>query len=183
MAYQAWSVVFGEQPSASKWNILGTNDASFNDGTGIGDDTIDSRHYVTNSIDGEHLATNAIYLGKTTITATVTHTTTETTIASLAVTVPAGGRSVLLMISCPQLQGTAGDRAIVKFKESTTILQRYYHGMTNPGAGENFFFIVTAPSAGAHTYTVTGQRDIGSGTTTWYADNTGSNLQFSAYLL
>lgn len=37
MAYQSWSVVFGEQPSASKWNILGTNDASFNDGTGIGD--------------------------------------------------------------------------------------------------------------------------------------------------
>lgn len=36
MAYAAWSVTFGEQPSASKWNILGTNDASFNDGTGIG---------------------------------------------------------------------------------------------------------------------------------------------------
>lgn len=36
MAYASWSVTFGEQPSASKWNILGTNDASFNDGTGIG---------------------------------------------------------------------------------------------------------------------------------------------------
>lgn len=35
MGYQAWSVVFGEQPSAAKWNILGTNDASFNDGTGL----------------------------------------------------------------------------------------------------------------------------------------------------
>lgn len=29
MAYTAWSVVFGEQPSAAKWNILGTNDAHF----------------------------------------------------------------------------------------------------------------------------------------------------------
>lgn len=29
MAYQSWSVVYGEQPSASKWNILGTNDAHF----------------------------------------------------------------------------------------------------------------------------------------------------------
>lgn len=28
------------QPSAAKWNILGTNDASFNNGTGLGDDTI-----------------------------------------------------------------------------------------------------------------------------------------------
>ena len=37
MAYQAWSVVFGEQPTAAKWNILGTNDESFHDGTGIDD--------------------------------------------------------------------------------------------------------------------------------------------------
>lgn len=29
MSYQSWSVVFGEQPSAAKWNILGTNDAQF----------------------------------------------------------------------------------------------------------------------------------------------------------
>ena len=35
MSYTSWSVVFGEQPSAAKWNILGTNDASFNDGTGL----------------------------------------------------------------------------------------------------------------------------------------------------
>lgn len=40
MSYQSWSVVFGEQPSAAKWNILGTNDASFNDGTGIGSGVI-----------------------------------------------------------------------------------------------------------------------------------------------
>lgn len=31
MAYASWSVVFGEQPSAAKWNILGTNDSTFND--------------------------------------------------------------------------------------------------------------------------------------------------------
>lgn len=35
MAYTAWSVVFGEQPSAAKWNQLGTNDAGFNDGTAL----------------------------------------------------------------------------------------------------------------------------------------------------
>lgn len=29
MAYVAWSVVANEQPSAAKWNILGTNDAHF----------------------------------------------------------------------------------------------------------------------------------------------------------
>lgn len=30
MAYEAWSVVFGEQPSADKWNKLGSNDADAN---------------------------------------------------------------------------------------------------------------------------------------------------------
>lgn len=44
MAYASWSVVFGEQPSAAKWNILGTNDASFNDGTGIADGVIKPEH-------------------------------------------------------------------------------------------------------------------------------------------
>lgn len=42
MAYAPWSVTFGEQPSASKWNVLGTNDASFNDGSGIANDAVKS---------------------------------------------------------------------------------------------------------------------------------------------
>lgn len=64
MSYQAWSVVFGEQPSASKWNILGTNDASFNDGSGIADDTIDSRHYIAASIDTEHYSDKSVTAAK-----------------------------------------------------------------------------------------------------------------------
>lgn len=36
MAYVAWSVSFGEQPSAAKWNILGTNDAYFDAQIGSG---------------------------------------------------------------------------------------------------------------------------------------------------
>lgn len=42
MAYASWSVIFGEVPTAAKWNILGTNDASFNDGTGIGTAVVNS---------------------------------------------------------------------------------------------------------------------------------------------
>jgi len=44
MAYTAWSVVFGEQPTAAKWNQLGTNDAGFKDGTNIDNDAIIARH-------------------------------------------------------------------------------------------------------------------------------------------
>lgn len=49
MAYASFSVVFGEQPSAAKWNILGTNDSSFNDGTGIGSGVITPEKLVTGS--------------------------------------------------------------------------------------------------------------------------------------
>ena len=55
MAYSADTFVADEQPTTAKWNKLWSNDASFNDGTGIGDDTIDSRHYVAASIDYEHI--------------------------------------------------------------------------------------------------------------------------------
>jgi hypothetical protein len=30
MAYSAWSVIAGETPTATKWNVLGTNDADAN---------------------------------------------------------------------------------------------------------------------------------------------------------
>lgn len=59
MSYQVWSVVYGEQPSASKWNILGNNDISFNDGTGIIDDAIIQRHFADSSVDTPHLTSEA----------------------------------------------------------------------------------------------------------------------------
>lgn len=59
MAYSADTFVADEQPTTAKWNKLWSNDASFNDGTGIGDNTIDSRHYIDGSIDPEHLISGA----------------------------------------------------------------------------------------------------------------------------
>lgn len=50
MAYTAWSVVFGEQPTAAKWNQLGTNDAGFKDGTNIDNDAIIKRHLANAAI-------------------------------------------------------------------------------------------------------------------------------------
>ena len=42
--YQAWSVVAGETPTTTKWNLLGSNDASFNTGLGFNDGVIVTRH-------------------------------------------------------------------------------------------------------------------------------------------
>lgn len=44
MAYAAWSVTAGEVPTSTKWNILGTNDAGFNDGTNIAAGAINNTH-------------------------------------------------------------------------------------------------------------------------------------------
>lgn len=43
MAYSADTFVADEQPTTAKWNKLWSNDASFNDGTGVGDNAIGSR--------------------------------------------------------------------------------------------------------------------------------------------
>lgn len=44
MSYTAWSVVFGEQPTAAKWNQLGANDAGFKDGTNMDNNFLITRH-------------------------------------------------------------------------------------------------------------------------------------------
>jgi len=76
MAYSSWSVVFNEQPSASKWNILGTNDASFNDGTGIGNDAITDTKLVYGKIRSRQggSATNWGTAGTTTFDYSATNT-------------------------------------------------------------------------------------------------------------
>jgi hypothetical protein len=50
MAYSADTFVADEQPTTAKWNKLWSNDASFNDGTGIGDNAILNRHITTGNL-------------------------------------------------------------------------------------------------------------------------------------
>lgn len=50
MAYVLWSVVFGEQPTAAKWNQLGQNDAGFKDGTNIDNLAILNRHLAASAV-------------------------------------------------------------------------------------------------------------------------------------
>lgn len=82
MAYASWSVVFGEQPSASKWNILGTNDASFNDGTGIAAGSIKPGHITANYAEvnigntGQAIA-SASYTDVTSLTVSLTPATSQ----------------------------------------------------------------------------------------------------------
>lgn len=62
MAYTAWSVVFGEQPTAAKWNQLGTNDAGFKDGTNI-DNLAITNAKLAGSITYDKLASGTLVQG------------------------------------------------------------------------------------------------------------------------
>lgn len=50
MAYSADTFVADEQPTTAKWNKLWANDAAFNDGTGIADSAILTRHIAAANI-------------------------------------------------------------------------------------------------------------------------------------
>jgi hypothetical protein len=48
--YAAITFVANEQPTTAKWNLIGSNDASFNTGAGFNDSIIINRHIADNSI-------------------------------------------------------------------------------------------------------------------------------------
>lgn len=108
MAYQAWSVVFGEQPSASKWNILGTNDASFNDGSGIGDNAIIARHLSDGIVGSAEVATGVCVQQVSSLYSAVA---TGTTIIPLDDTLP------------QNTEGTEFMTATITPKSATNILE------------------------------------------------------------
>lgn len=158
MAYTAWSVTFGEQPSPAKWNILGTNDASFNDGTGIG----------TNAIQAASLDTDAITLGYAQATSDQTiSSSTDLTNLSVAVTVPAGGRRCRITGYIPYIDTASGANAVnLDIKESTTVLSRCRTNLANNTAEGPLMASYSAVlGAGAHTYKLTGAVDVATNVT------------------
>lgn len=158
MAYASWSVTFGEQPSAAKWNILGTNDASFNDGTGIG----------TNAIAAASLKTNAIKLGYTELTADAnTSGTSETEVTGLAttVTIPSGSRSIIIMGSFVCQANAAANMSVNLWDgavTSGTLLVASMQGIN--GLNQMSVNKVVTPAAGSKTYRVSVKTSSGTAT-------------------
>lgn len=97
MAYAAWSVVAGEQPTAAKWNILGTNDASFNDGTGIGTGAIVTAALGTASVTASKLATGAANAAVATGEATSSNSYVDLATTTDTVTVTIGANGLALV--------------------------------------------------------------------------------------
>lgn len=61
MAYSADTFVADEQPTTAKWNKLWSNDASFNDGTGIADNAILNRHLSSAIVKAAELQYGQVY--------------------------------------------------------------------------------------------------------------------------
>lgn len=160
MAYAAWSVIAGEQPTAAKWNILGTNDASFNDGSGLAFTT-------NNVVPGNALSTTAISLGYTQTTATFTSTTAtayfDITGMTVTVTVPAGGRRCLIQAFARRFVSSQSPGSIyATINEGATKLSEIVAG--GPAGASSFnmpvnVFYSGVLSAGSHTYKMQGQQD------------------------
>lgn len=168
MAYNAWSVVFGEQPTAAKWNQLGTNDAGFKDGTNIDDDAIITRHIADNNITAPLLATNAITLGFASTTTAQSGITTKTDLTSLsvAVTIPAGSRRVAIFADVP-INGSAANLAGLYLQEGSTVLNHARSPVNGTGGWWSQFQLmhwITGVSTGSHTYKLALAKEAGSGT-------------------
>lgn len=149
MGYASWSVVFGEQPSAAKWNTLGTNDASFNDGTGIANAAITASKLSTG-------ASSASVLSAQTTTST---SFTDLATAGPAVTVTIGANGLALVILSAELaNNTAGDYAVMGFAASgaNTIAASADRALFSQGTndlGHSWAYLATGLTAGSTTFT------------------------------
>jgi hypothetical protein len=127
-----------------------------------------------NSIQAAQLATNAIKLGVSTITTTTVTTEADLTGSSVTVTIPAGGRSVLVLFSV-QVSINAGSAAATLYLNaggSDVANSQVYMPTTttnNMVAGQ----YVETPSAGSRTYKLRGAASTGTGT---FSSNTAGNL-------
>lgn len=179
--YAAWSVIAGEQPTAAKWNILGSNDAAFNNGNGFEDGILIARHFANNAVPGNGIATNAITLGyasKTDAFSTTATAPQQVTGMSIPVTVPAGGRRVKVSVSLRDIiQASAGQWTVITIWDgavgSGTKIGVYYHQATSGGQPDASacFWGSHVPSAGAHTYNL-GVNSTAASTATISANST-----------
>lgn len=165
MAYQSWSVVFGEQPSAAKWNILGTNDASFNDGTGIADATITPDHLATGA-DAATVATSQT-------TASTSYTDLATVGPAVTVTIGANGLALVIMYAhMANATDTADCRmgfvvsgaSTVAVSDTTALIRRASDASAAGVGASSAVHLVEGLTPGSNTFTSKYRVNAGTGT-------------------
>ena len=140
MSYNAWAVTFGEQPSIAKWNILGTNDAGFYDGTNL----------PTSSADKATVATSE------TTTAT-TATDLATTGPSVTLTVGATGKVLLIgSFATENSTTTARGRGYYVLSGANVVAATEFMGDRSPTSTQSIYcsgtVLLTGLNAGSTTF-------------------------------
>lgn len=122
MAYSADTFVADEQPTTAKWNKLWTNDASFNDGTGIGA-VIGNQHFVT-GVPVQMVSANfsAVVTGAGVIPYddTIPQITEGLELMTLAITPKSATNILVIQVEACMGVSINSQRLIAMFQDSTT---------------------------------------------------------------
>lgn len=165
--YTAWSVTAGEIPTTAYWNLLGSNDASFNTGTGINDGAILTRHLAANNVTKITYVYNEVF-------ATAGQTLGTGSFADVAGwtagTVTTTGGDLILHINYSYWRGTSGVQSNfrIQFNGSTNYPSNsgwvlYTNELSSHKPASRTLWITGLP---ASTYTIKMQAQaVSSGTT------------------
>lgn len=180
--YTAWSVTAGEIPTTAYWNILGSNDASFNNGNGINDSAIVTRHIAP------HNVTNITYVyNETPATASTNAGTTFTDVGGWTTgTFTTSGGDVILNVNfaCWMSAAALGSEFRVQINGSTNYPSNSgWHFFWNVG-GTHWPFSRTLwlTSLPASTYTVKLQAKASTSGTVNFDPNDSMNMVAVEYL-
>jgi hypothetical protein len=115
---------------------------------------------------------DTVEIGYAEVTANQGTFTTEVDLTGLSVDVTvAANRRIRITGSCLMLSSVTTDEVILRIKEGASVL-RHDGQITNAANGANLYHVerILTPSAGAHTYKLTGARTVGTGNVTMYAN-------------
>lgn len=129
--------------------------------------TINPGTYISqNTIPGSALSTSAIFLGGTNVIGTTSGITTISDLSNATVTVvfPSGNRRAKISALALARSTVANDSAVLSLREGTTILAQAIGMCPTSGGGVTLNLFYTAVITGTHTYKLSGNRDVGSGT-------------------
>lgn len=155
MAYSADSFTALEIPTLAKMNKLWSNDASFNDGTGIADNAIIQRHLADGVVGAPELKAGSTLLGFIGVTSGDTTYpnavwTDMTGLTGLSITTTKPNQQVLFLISA-QSYGAAGRWTVaIDGTDQTSKMKKVGFGPTTT-ASQSVWIIATIAAAGVHT--------------------------------
>lgn len=178
--YITWAVTAGEQPTTAYWNILGSNDASFNSGSGFNDGIILTRHLAAGSVNTTAMRPNyLVSTGNNNGTGSRQTSSTSFTVTGTSLSYTTGTTNELLDIRGYGLvQGASAGSGLVIQVNGTTVGVRGYSDTTTYVTHYPYaMYAATANSS----YTIT-LLCIASGSTN-ICNSTGDNGNFFSPLL